>query len=429
MNSLLLRHRDFRLLWIGETTSKFGSSVTTVVLPLIAVTTLQASTLAIGLLGATVWLPWLLIGLPAGAWVDRLPHRPIMLISAALSAVLLAVVPAAAAAGLLSLQLLFMIAFLTGIAAVFFQTAYTAYLPNLVTASDRAEGNAKLQGSASAAQIAGLGCGGLAVQLFGAVNGLVIDALTFVASFACIAAIHYRETRQPAPPEQSLVRDVAQGIQLVGADVWLRTLIVFGATSNLALMGYQSIIVVFLIREVGVGASTVGGLIAGASAGGVLGAFAARRVADRIGTARATLFFELVLPAAALLIPLTTRGYGVLLYLTGGFCVGAGVVAGNVIKSTFQQEYCAPEFRGRLAATGSFVNLGTIPLGSALGGVLGTAFDLRTALWISTVGVPLAGLILIFSPIRRVRDLPLDGQAQGCGVPGVAESSRRVRTD
>jgi MFS family permease len=239
-------------------------------------------------------------------------------------------------------------------------------------------------------------------------------------------------------------------------------------------MGYQSIIVVFLVREVGVGPGTVGVLIAGASAGGVLGAFAGRRVADRIGTARATLFFELGLPTAALLIPLTTSGYGVLLYLTGGFCVGAGVVAGNVIKSTFQQEYCAPEFRGRLAATGSFVNLGTIPLGSALGGLLGTAFDLRTALWIGTAGVPLAGLILLFSPIRRLRDLPLDGQiaknqlprnqidgnqiagnqahgthaqgtqahgnqargnqargnqAQGSGVPEVATASSRVQTD
>jgi MFS family permease len=428
MSSLLLRHRDFRLLWIGETTSKFGSSVTTVVLPLIAVTTLQASTLAVGLLSATVWLPWLLIGLPAGAWVDRLPHRPIMLIAAASSAALLAVVPIAALIDLLTLPLLFAVSFLTGIAAVFFHTAYTAYLPNLVTPADRAEGNAKLQGSASAAQIAGLGCGGLAVQIFGAVNGLLIDALTFVVSFACIAAIRYRETPQYAA-QQSLIREVAQGIHLVAGDVWLRTLIVFGATSNLALMGYQSIIVVFLVREVGVGPGTVGVLIAGASAGGVLGAFAGRRVADRIGTARATLFFELGLPTAALLIPLTTSGYGVLLYLAGGFCVGAGVVAGNVIKSTFQQEYCAPEFRGRLAATGSFVNLGTIPIGSALGGLLGTAFDLRTALWISTAGVPLAGLILLFSPIRRVRDLPLGNHAQGSGVPAVATASRRVRTD
>ncbi len=428
MNSLLLRHRDFRLLWIGETTSKFGSSVTTVVLPLIAVTTLQASTLSVGLLGATVWLPWLLLGLPAGAWVDRLPHRPIMLSSAAGSAILLALVPIAAVADLLTLPLLFAVAFLTGIAAVFFHTAYSAYLPHLVQPADRAEGNAKLQGSASAAQIAGLGCGGLAVQLFGATNGLLIDALTFVVSFGCIAAIRFRETPQYRAKE-ALVREVAQGIKLIAGDVWLRTLIVFGATSNLALMAYQSIVVVFLVREVGLAAGTVGALMAGSSAGGVLGAFAGRRVADRMGTARATLFFELALPTAALLIPLTTSGYGVLLYLTGGFCVGVGVVAGNVIKSTFQQEYCAPEFRGRLAATGSFVNLGTIPLGSALGGLLGTAFDLRTALWIGTAGVPLAGLILLFSPIRRVRDLPLGDQAQGNLVPAVAAASSRVRTD
>ncbi|MEV8409048.1 MFS transporter, partial [Streptomyces niveus] len=136
------------------------------------------------------------------------------------------------------------------------------------------------------------------------------------------------------------------------------------------------------------------------------GAYAARRVAARLGTARATLVFELGLAVFALLIPLTVGGAGVLFYVAGGFCVAAGVVAGNVIKASFQQRYCPPELLGRLTASTAFLNYGTIPLGALLGGTLGTVLGVRTAMWITTAGVPLAGLILLFSPIGRARDLP-----------------------
>jgi predicted MFS family arabinose efflux permease len=144
----------------------------------------------------------------------------------------------------------------------------------------------------------------------------------------------------------------------------------------------------------------------------VVGAFLGRRVADAVGTARAMLLFELGLPTLALLIPLTSAGPGLALYTIGAFCIGVGVVGGNTIKATFQQSYCPPELRGRLAASSSFLNYGTIPLGALLGGTLGEVLGLRPALWILTAGVPLAGLILYFSPIRRHRDLPPSKRAQ-----------------
>ncbi|HEU4948284.1 MAG TPA: MFS transporter [Kribbella sp.] len=424
--SLLARHRDFRLLWTGESVSRFGSSVSTVALPLIAVSVLQATTFEVGLLSAAAWLPWLVIGLPVGAWVDRLPRRAIMQVASTASLFLFACIPLAAQADRLTIELLLAIAVLTGAAAVFFQTAYTAYLPTLLEPADQAEGNAKLHGSASAAQIAGIGCGGLTVQLIGAVNGMLIDASTFLVALLCLTAIRHREPQPHTANKPALVSEVLAGLRLVAGDVWLRTLTIFGGVSNLALMGYQSIIVVFLVREVGLAPGVVGALIAIASSGGVAGAFAARRVAARVGTARATLLFELVLPTLALLIPLTTDGAGLALYLVGGFCVGVGVVAGNIIKATFHQSYCPPELRGRLAASTSFLNYGTIPLGALLGGTLGEALGLRTALWITTAGVPLAGLILLFSPVRRQRDLPAH---QGSAVPAVAADSSRVRID
>jgi len=399
--SLLRRHRDFRWLWIGETVSRFGSAISLVALPLIAISMLQATTFQVGLLTAAGWAPWLLIGLPAGAWVDRVRRRPVLLGSSAASFLLFAALPFAAWTGVLTIGILLVAATLAGAAAVVFQTAYTAYLPTLVDPADHAEGNAKLHGSASAAQIAGLGCGGLVVQFAGPANALLVDASTFLIALACLAAIQFRERRTTLGRRAGAIRE---GIELVAKDVWLRTLTIFGATANLALMGYQSIVVVFLVREAGLSAGTVGALVAAATSGGVVGAFAGRRLAARFGTARALLLCELGLPTLALLIPLSA--VSPCFYLAGAFGVSLGVVGGNVVKATFQQSYCPPQLLGRLMATTSFVNYGTIPLGALLGGTLGEALGLGPALWITTAGVPLAGLVLLCSPVRRRRDLP-----------------------
>ncbi len=411
---LLRRHRDFRLLWCGETAGKYGAAVTGVAMPLVAVTTLHADTFEVGLLTAASWAPWLVIGLPAGAWVDRWRRRPVMLAAAAVSLVLFASVPVAAWCGLLSIPLLLAVALLTGTAAVFFQTAYSAYLAGLLDPEDQPEGNAKLHGSASAAQIAGQGSGGLIAQLAGAVNGMFVNAATFLVSLVCLVGIGFREPRVPRAerPSRALAHEVAEGLRLIARDRWLRTLTLFAAASNLALMGYQSIRVVFLVRTVALSPGLVGGLIAAVSLGGVAGAFCARRVAARVGDARATLLFELGLAVGALLMPMTAEGPWVVLFVAGGFCVTAGVVAGNVLKVSFQQRYCPPELLGRLTASSAFVSYGTLPLGALLGGALGTALGLRAAMWITTAGIPLAGLILLFSPIRRSRDLPASAPAR-----------------
>jgi MFS family permease len=431
---LLRRHRDFRLLWCGETAGKFGASVTGVAMPLAAVSTLHAGTFEVGLLSAAAWAPWLVIGLPAGAWVDRLPRRPIMLAAASVSLLLFACVPVAAWAGRLSMGLLLAVALLTGTSAVFFQTAYTAYLPGILEPGDQPEGNAKLHGSASAAQIAGLGSGGLIAQVAGAVNGMFANAATFLVSLLCLAGIRHREPRAARAERRpgTLGGDVREGLRLIADDPWFRTLALFGAASNLALMGYQSIQVVFLVRSVGLSPGPVGALIALTSAGGVAGAFAARRVADRIGTARATLLFELGLSTLALLIPLTAGGAGVLFFVAGGFCVSAGVVAGNIIKASFLQRYCPPELLGRLTASTAFLSYGAIPLGALLGGALGTALGIRAAMAITTAGVPLAALVLLFSPIGRTRDLPVSrrtaGGPNGPGTQAAGPPPRSARS-
>ncbi|MCL7378531.1 MFS transporter [Streptomyces sp. 35G-GA-8] len=405
---LLRRHRDFRLLWGGEVAGKFGAAVTGVAMPLVAVSTMDAGAFAVSLLGAAAWLPWLIIGLPAGAWVDRLPRRPVMLASVAVSLVLFLGVPLAHWTGRLTFGLLLAVALLAGVAAVFFQTAYTVFLPALLEPGDLQEGNAALHGSASAAMIAGQGGGGLLVQLVGAVGGLLTNAVTFAVSLGCLLAIRHREPplAKERRPAGALLREMRQGLRLVARDPWFRTLSLYGAASNLALMGYQSLLVIFLVKDVQLASGAVGGLIAVANAGGVAGAFMSRRIATRIGTARAVLLFALGPSALALLIPLSSPGAGVLFFAVGGFCVSAAVVAVNVVVAGFRQRYCPPELLGRVSASSSFLNYGTLPLGALLGGALGSALGARPALWILTAAVPLAGLLLLGSPVRGRRDLP-----------------------
>ncbi|MGV9267515.1 MFS transporter [Kitasatospora sp. NPDC003701] len=418
---LLRRNRDFRLLFTGEVAGRFGGALTNLSLPLIAVGALHADAFEAALVVAAKWVPWLLIGLPAGAWVDRMRRRTVMLVSTAVALVLYLTVPAAAAFGLLTVGQLLAVAAAAGAAEVFFQTAYTAYLPTVVAEPDRAEGNAALHGSASAAQIVGLGSGGAVAQVFGPVNSLLVNTATFLVSLCSTAAIR---TREPAPRPRdgrgndnsnenntgngpSLRREVAEGLRLITHDVWLRTFAVNGALANMALMGYQSIQVVFLVERGHLSDGAIGAVVGAAGAGGVLGAALARRVGAAIGTARAMLLFQFWVPTLALLIPLTTPGAGVACYVVGGFAVSAGIVAGNVVRATFQQRHVPAHVLGRISASSSFLNYGTIPVGALASGATASALGVLPAMWLATAAVPLAATVLWLSPLRRLRDLPV----------------------
>lgn len=413
----LSRHRDFRLFWIGQTTSTFGGAITAVALPLIAVAVLRSSTLEVALLQAAVWLPWLLIGLPAGAWVDRLPRRPVLITCDLVSLALYLSVPVAAWTGTLTIGHLLLVALLAGAAAVFSETAGQVYLPSLLGPGQLIEGNARLQGSAAAAHVVGPGAAGLLTHLFGAVTGLLADAGSFAVSAACLLTMRHREPqdrepqdREPfptaAPPGRSIVRELAEGLRFLIHDPYLRVLALSGAAANLALTGYQAILVVFLIRENGVSPGAVGGIMAGMSAGGLVGAAVAGRISRRFGTARGVLICQFGAAPFALLIPLSWPGAGLALVVTGGIGVGMGVVAGSVIRGTFRQSYTPRHLLGRVVTGIHLLNYGAIPVGAVLGGVLGTALGLRPTMWIMAVLLVLTGGILLIGPIRRDRDLP-----------------------
>lgn len=403
----LWRDRDFRLFWFGETVSTVGSAMAVVAMPLTAVLVLHSSTLVVGLLQATAWLPAVLIGLPAGAWVDRRRKRPVMVACDVAAFALFASVPVAAWAGVLTIGQLAAVAFLAGSAGVFFSASYRPLLRSLVSADHRMEAVAKLEGSAWAAQMAGPGLGGLAAQLLGAVSGLFANALSFVVSAVCLTRIRVAE---PAPQRRaehtSLRAEISEGIRFLVRDPCLRVVAAYMGAGNFGDSMMEAVVIVFLVRTVKVGPGLAGILAATMGVGGVLGATLATRIGRRVGTARGMLLCTAVTSPFMLLVPATSRGAGLALFAVGTIVYVTGVSVTNVIAGTFSQSYVPSRLLGRYGSAVNLVIRGTQPLGAVTGAVAGEAFGPRAAMWIAAGAITLSAGILFIGPLRQGRDLP-----------------------
>ena len=412
----LLRQRNFALLWSGETVSGVGSAMAAVGVPLLAIAVLRASTFAVSALTAVAYLPWLLIGLPVGAWVDRLPPRPVLIISDLVSAVLYASLPVAAWAHVLTIGQVLFVELVAGAAGIFFTTAYIVYLPVLVNGDDLLEGNAKLSGSQSVASISGRGLTGLAIRAVGTANSLLFNAGSFVVSAACLLAIRPaapRRARDRPARTTTLRADIAEGLKFIWRDRLLRTLAIWPAISNMALGGVLALSVLFLVRVAHIGTAEIGLLLAIGDIGGLVGAFVARRIAQRVGTARILLLGALVAGLAGLLIPLTAAGIRAAFYVAGSDIVFGAITATNIVLVSFRQTYTPAEILGRVIASQRFLVYGTAPLGALLAGALGTALGIRPALWVLLAVFALSGTLLLTRPILSRRDLPTSPDQAG----------------
>jgi MFS family permease len=404
----LLWHRNFRLLWFGESVNQLGSAMAVVGVPLLAVISLHATPFEVGALVAAAFLPWVLIGLPAGAWVDRLPPRKLMITCDLTSAALYASVPIAYWTHRLTIGQLLAVEFLAGGSAVLFSTAYQVNLPSLVSEAELVEGNAKLQGSASAASLGGRGLAGVTAQGLGAATALLFNAVSYLVSAACLQAIRSSESRpaESRRPPFRLRRDIGEGMRMVFRDPYLRQLSLFGGLANFALDGYAAVVVVFLVRVLGLRAGLVGVLMAVPGAGGLIGSLIARRMANRLGTARTLLVSALCALPFALLAPLAEPGPRLAFYVAGILIAVVGVAIANILLATFRQAYCPAGILGRVTATMRFVILGTSPLGALTGGALATWLGPRNALWIMLAILSMSGTLLLTPHFIGRRDLP-----------------------
>ncbi|MCX4736396.1 MFS transporter [Streptomyces sp. NBC_01363] len=403
----LWRQRDFMLLWSGQTVSEMGSAVTQVALPLLAVVALNASTFQVGLLTAATTLAFAVIALPAGAMVDGAAKRSIMIVCNVLRLVIIGSVPVAAAFGVLTMAQLYVVAVAAGVCSVFFDVSYQSYVPSLIRADDLMSANGKLGTTQAFAQLGGPSLGGGLVGLFGAAGAMTADAVSYAVSALSILGIR---TREEPPPERSadetLRRRISEGLKFVFGHSILRRVVACTGTANLFSGMSTALAMVFLVRVLHVRPALTGLIMAGAAIGGIAGGAFAGRLAKKVGSARIIWVSMLVFSAPQVIAAAAWQGWGVLLFPLGwGIAYFSGMVY-NIAQLSYRQSVTPPELMGRMNAAVRWVVWGTLPLGGALGGVLGTLIGVRPALWLAFIGSWAAGWFVFFSPLRRMRDVP-----------------------
>ena len=406
----LLRHPDFLKLWAAQSVSVVGSQITLLAIPLVAIVLLNASPLEVGVLTFAEFLPFVLVGLPAGVWVDRMRRRPILVVADIGRAVALLSIPVAFALGSLSMLQLYLVGFATGVLTVFFDVAYTSYLPTLVPRDQLMDGNAKLQISQSGAQIAGPGMAGALVQLIGAPIAILIDAVSFLVSALALALIRKRET----PPtravagsaEARMTTQIRDGLRFVRRHPYLWPIVVSASVSNLFNSIFGAVILLFAVRELRLDAPTIGIILAVGNLGILAGALLSRRIGARLGVGRAIVVMAVVSGAGVMLFPLATILPPIPISILGLFIATFGGTVFNVNQLTLRQAVTPPEMLGRMNATVRFVAWGSLPVGGLAGGVLGTVIGVPATLWVGAIGCALAFVPILWSPVARVRDIP-----------------------
>lgn len=405
----LLWNRNFRLVWIGETVSDLGDSVANVAAPLVAVSILHSSALGVSTLVAVTYLPYLLLGLPAGAWVDRLPSRLVMITCDVVQFLLFFSLFGAWLWGVLTLVQLACVTFLAGTAQMMFSSAYNVYLALLLSGDDLIDGNAKLQGSSSVSRVVGPGLSGLVSQFIGPVAALLLNSFSFLCSAGCVARTERMvgEISNREYSNRGTVRaDIAEGLKLVFKDRYLRLLISWAALANFGLAGYFALIVPFLVRSVRLSSGLVGAMLTMGGLGGVLGALVARRLCKRFGTARTLASSCIVSAALGLLIVATRRGLWLTAGVTGIFALEGGIILGTVILASFRQSYVDPRAVGRVNTTMRMVTYGVAPFGALMAGFLGDVFGGRAAITVMLVIDIASSVLLLGVPLRGMRNLP-----------------------
>jgi len=395
------------LLWSGQTISVFGSAVTQLAIPLAAVVLVNATTLQIGLLSAMATLPFLLVSLPAGAIIDRMAKRRLMMWCDIGRMALVGSIPLVTIPGLghLTYVHLLVVALLSGIMTVFFDISYQSFPPVLLDKDELIDGNSKLGVTASFAQFAGPSIGGALIGLLGAARAITTDAFSYGISALSLVLIRKPEpTPEPRAEGRKLRDEIIEGLNFVFKHPILRKVIAATATANFSSSIFTALSMVFLVRILQVKPGYVGLVWSLAAIGGMIGGVLAGKLSKRVGSARIIWAAPLVLGFPMLLQPLAQPGWGVALYAAGWFFFSLYAMVFNVAAISYRQAMTPPELLGRATASMRFIVWGTLPVGAAVGGVLGSQLGVRETVWIGVVGTWLSGLWVFFSPLRKMRD-------------------------
>jgi MFS family permease len=400
----LWKNPDFLRLWSGQTISALGTMIGGTAMSFTAILFLEATPFQMGVLNVMQILPALLVGLFAGAWVDRVRRRPLLIGADLGRAFVLASVPLAALLGVLRIEQIYLVALLVGVLSILFDVAYQSYLPALVGKDDLVEGNSKLTASGAVAEFAGFSVGGWLVQALTAPLAVLIDAFSFIVSAAAIGSIRAREAEVPVDEHPNMRREIVEGLKTVWHASLLRAsalaVLMQGLTDGI----YGSLVVLYMSRDLGFspGVLSMTWAVGGISA--FIGASLAPRVSRRLGSGLAMGLGLVASGISAVLIPLATGSALPALLLLIGAQFGDGFfVIYDINQVSLRQGIASERVLGRVNATMRFLGLGASLVGAVIGGLLGELLGVRWTLFIGAGATFLAGLVVLGSPLRKYR--------------------------
>ncbi len=411
----LWRDRSFLAVWSASTVSIFGSLITRTALPLAAILMLGAGPLEISALRSAELIAGLFVGLVAGAWVDRLRRRPILIWADLGRAVLLGSIPIAFLFNALGLAQLLFVAFAAAVLSTFFDVADNAYLPTVVPRRKLVAANSALTATGSVAEFSAFGIGGFLIEIFKAPIAIAIDAVTFVVSALLLMTIRKKEPPPtPHADREPVLREIREGIRIVWRSPLLRALALSHGGTHILWGIFGTSYLIFALNELHLGPAAIGVIAGIGGIGSLAGSALAPIMVRRVGIGPSILIGILGFTIGNSLIPLAPAA-GALIGIPLGaiFLIGQQLFGDSmatvyeVTEVSLVQASVGDRVLGRVnASIGTFTTLLTL-FGAIAGGVIAETWGLRAAFWVGLIGAALAFVVVWFSPVRHVRDAPL----------------------
>ncbi len=396
-------------LWTGETASQIGFQVASLSTSAIAITLLDATDQQIGLLGALQTVAFLLIGLPAGAWVDRWRKRRTMIAADLVRVVALVSIPVAWWFGTLTIWHLMAVAAVLGFATVFFDVSYQSFVPSIVGTDQIGEANGRMEASFQVARVGGPGLAGWLLGVLAAPAAYLLTAATYALSAIAIGRIPGHEARPEPPDDPRLWHQVNEGLDYVRGERLLGPLFICISVAALAGQGVQVLLPVLALRELGMSATTLGTLLSVGAIGGVLGALARPWIVDRLGEGHSIVICNVVAMVASLGLPLSVLvpSHASAVLIATNLVSSFFVTIYNITQMSLRQRICPPALLGRLNATFRFAVWGVMPIGALLAGFAASHLGVVVAMYLFVAGTILAGMAMGATPVARLNRVSL----------------------
>ena len=398
--------RNFRRLWVGSSASWFGSEIGELAIPLLALITLAATPGELGLLRTMQFLPFLLVTLPFGVFVDRSRKRSLMIGADLGRFVLIGGIPMLIWTGAGHIELVYILVFAAAMLTVLYQLSDFAFLPRVVTQDRLLDANSKLTATQSAAEIGGKGLGGLLVQALTAPFAVLFNAAGYLVSAFAISRIDVDERIERSAERSSIRREVAEGLRIVVRNKYLRPLLLESTNFNLFFELFLVGLLVFAVSDIGLSPVLIGLTFTIGAVGTFLGAWFGTRVAGRFGYGRVLLVtFFIGNSASVLLVLLNDIGTAMVILASVFFLMGLGTGVANVHATSLRQTAVPSALHGRVNAAYRMVSWGAVPIGAILGGLIATQFSAHAAMLVGALGIPLGTIWIAASAIPNVRSI------------------------